>query len=114
MSRIPVVLSMVAAGMVMSASPIASATDLGQTSQSTEIMEAAMCGERSQLVADLQQQFSEAPMAVGQVDDQAVVEILVSDAGTWTILATGTDGVSCVVSAGEGFQSTSLVRGIDI
>ena len=33
-----------------------------------------------------------------------MVEIFVSDNGTWTILATGTDGKSCVLSAGEGWQ----------
>ncbi len=33
------------------------------------------------------------------------MEIFVSPAGTWTILATGTDGLSCVLAVGEGFDA---------
>jgi hypothetical protein len=80
---------------------------------SANMLDLSMCGEREQVVSELRSQFKEKPMAVGQVDNNAVVEILVSETGSWTILATGTDGTSCIVSAGEGFQSTTLVRGVD-
>lgn len=114
--RIPILVSIAASSLLLAASPIASATgpDRQPAAQSADMLAMAMCGEREQLVADLKQEYSEDPMAVGQVDDQAVVEILVSESGSWTILATGTDGVSCVVSAGEGFESTTLVRGLDV
>ncbi|MBI1622238.1 hypothetical protein [Aquamicrobium zhengzhouense] len=115
MRRVPTVLAMMAMGVTLSASPLASATGGDEPeAQSADMLAMAMCGDRKQVLSDLQQQFSEAPMAIGQVDEQAVMEILVSESGSWTILATGTDGVSCIVSAGEGFQSTTLVRGVDI
>lgn len=121
MKRIPMFLAMIAAGVTLSASPLASADNqLPQQAQqapageTADMLALSMCGERQQVLSALKQQFSEDPMAVGQVDDQAVMEILVSDTGTWTILATGTDGVSCILSAGEGFQSNMLVRGVDI
>jgi hypothetical protein len=41
------------------------------------------------------------------------MEVFVSSAGTWTILATRTDGTSCVVSAGEGWEATNFVKGSD-
>ena len=72
-----------------------------------------MCGKRDSIVGELEQHFQENVTAVGMVDDNAVVEIFVSDSGTWTIIATGTDGTSCVLSAGEGWQSTTMIRGVD-
>lgn len=69
------------------------------------------CGDRSTMVEKLAQEFKENPMAVGMVDQSAVLEIFVSDNGSWTILATSTDGKSCVLSAGEGWESKSLVIG---
>ncbi len=74
---------------------------------------AAMCGKREEIVQSLSQQFKEAPQAVGVVDQNAVLEIFVSPAGTWTILATGTDGNSCLVSSGEGWDSKTMVAGFD-
>lgn len=132
MARIPLLLSALAAGVVVVA-PFASATSPEDrqtpvptpqvsvqapatqtpTAMSANMLDMSMCGEREQVVTELQNQFNETPMAVGQVDGNAVVEILVSASGSWTILATGTDGTSCIVSAGEGFESTTLVRGID-
>ena len=69
------------------------------------VPERNMCGERSEIVAMLKQDFDEAPTALGMVDQRSVVEVFVSSSGTWTILATGTDGNSCIVSAGEGWQN---------
>lgn len=123
MARIPLLVSALTASVVLAASPLASADNqlLRQGPQQqgpaaamgANMMTMSMCGDREQVVAELRQTFSEAPMAVGQVDGNAVVEIFASDQGSWTILATGTDGVSCIISAGEGFESTTLVRGID-
>lgn len=125
MARIPLLISALAASAMLAVSPLASATspedrraEQSATAVETPALNAnmlgmAMCGEREEVVAELSQQFNETPMAVGQVDGSSVVEILVSANGSWTILATGTDGKSCIVSAGEGFESTQLVRGVD-
>ncbi|RST88217.1 hypothetical protein EJC49_00505 [Aquibium carbonis] len=64
-----------------------------------------LCGEREQMVQDLDREFREQPLASGLVDQDAVMEIFVSPGGTWTILATGTDGLSCVMAVGEGFDA---------
>ena len=117
MARIPLLAPALTAALVLAASPLASATSTGTAAPQAagpETLAMSLCGEREQVVAELAQQFDETPMAVGQIDGNAVVEILVSDSGSWTILATGTDGTSCIVSAGEGFESTRLVRGVDI
>ncbi|WP_274626924.1 hypothetical protein [Arvimicrobium flavum] len=72
-----------------------------------------LCGVRGDIVAKLSKDFRESPMAVGMVDNSAVLEVFVSDTGTWTILATRTDGTSCIVSAGEGWESKTLIAGRD-
>lgn len=64
------------------------------------------CAPRGEIVSALSEKFRENPAAVGQVNQNAVVEVFVSDSGTWTIIATGTDGKSCIVSSGEGWEST--------
>ena len=121
MARSSFFVSALTTGLVLAASsPIASATSPQPATTSSpqaaeaNMLDMAMCGEREAVLAELAQQFKEEPMAVGQVDGNAVVEILVSHSGSWTILATGTDGLSCIVSAGEGFESTTLVRGLDV
>ncbi|MCV0394243.1 MAG: hypothetical protein K5872_14005 [Rhizobiaceae bacterium] len=73
----------------------------------------SMCGDRDDIVESLAKDFKESPMAIGQVDQSAVVEVFVSNEGTWTILATRTDGSSCIVSSGEGWESQSMVIGVD-
>lgn len=72
-----------------------------------------LCGARNEIVTKLSSHYRELPTAVGMVDKNAVLEIFVSDNGTWTIIATGTDGNSCVLSSGEGWQSTTMVAGKD-
>lgn len=62
------------------------------------------CADRSAMVKSLSDKFKESPAALGQIDGSAVIEVFVSEKGSWTILATSTDGRSCVVSAGEGWQ----------
>lgn len=123
MAHLPLLVSALTACSVLAASPLASADGQMPLAAVERTSPAAptgadpatmsMCGDREQVVSELRQTFSEAPMAVGQVDGNAVVEIFASEEGSWTILATGTDGVSCILSAGEGFESTTLVRGVD-
>lgn len=124
MARFPITISAAAAAVMIAATPLASAQfdpnavpaepeNAAPHAMQVNMLPMNMCGTREQVVDELAQIFNEAPMAVGQVDNNAVVEIFVSDSGTWTILATGTDGMSCIVSAGEGFESTTLVRGVD-
>ncbi len=123
MARTAVFATAVAGAMLVGALPLASATDVTSTPQnSTDFMPSAvqanmmamnMCGERDRLVGELEQHFNETVTAIGVVDERAVVEVFVSDSGSWTIVATGTDGLSCILSAGEGWESTTMIRGVD-
>lgn len=59
-----------------------------------------ICGLRDDMGKMLDQRFSEQPKAAGLAGDR-IVELLVSENGSWTILITSPDGRSCVVTGGE-------------
>ncbi len=65
----------------------------------------ALCGDRTALVERLEQEFSETPQALGLSEDGALVEVMVSPSGGWTILVTYPKRPSCVVATGEGWES---------
>ncbi|CAI2932603.1 hypothetical protein [Aminobacter niigataensis] len=43
------------------------------------------------------------------VGNSAVIEVFVSATGTWTMLMTDVRGRSCIVAAGDGWESTLAV-----
>lgn len=64
----------------------------------------APCGPRDQVLAALAGGYGETRRAVGLAENGAAVEILVSDSGSWTIIASLPDGTSCLVASGAAFQ----------
>lgn len=80
-------------------------TASAQTSTApTAAPNADVCGSRTVLVERLLSEFKENQAAVGTLHENAILEVFVSDQGSWTILATGTDGRSCVLAAGQDFE----------
>jgi hypothetical protein len=61
------------------------------------------CKERTQVLQELQTRFAEKPIAAGLLNEKSVVEVLTSGDGTWTILVTHTNGMSCLVASGESW-----------
>lgn len=68
------------------------------------------CAAHKQIVTLLSKKYSEAPVAVGTVNDDRYMQLFVSSAGTWTILITKVDGQSCIVASGENWEK---IPGID-
>jgi hypothetical protein len=66
------------------------------------------CGTRDEIVKKLSEEYKETPQSVGLVNQDAVVEVFVSEKGSWTIIASGTDGNSCILSSGEGWETNVL------
>lgn len=64
----------------------------------------AVCSERSKFLEHLKKGFQETPVAMGLASNGGVIEILTSENGTWTILITLTDGRTCAVATGEGWE----------
>lgn len=64
-----------------------------------------ICAPRAALVEKLKSEFNEEPQSVGVTHSGGLFEVLSSESGTWTVLATGPNGVSCLVLSGDGWMS---------
>jgi hypothetical protein len=65
------------------------------------------CGPHDDLVAHLGDKYQERQLGYGTVGDVAIMEFYVSDTGTWTVIVTDVAGESCIVAAGEGWETTT-------
>ncbi len=63
------------------------------------------CGPRSEVVAGLAKKYQESPVAIGVTSGGGLVEVLSSSGGeTWTIIVSSPEGISCLVTSGEGWR----------
>ena len=70
-----------------------------------------VCGERAEILERLTQEFAEVPQAVGLSEDGALVEVIVSPSGGWTILVTYPRRPTCVVATGESWEALTIPTG---
>jgi hypothetical protein len=67
-----------------------------------------VCGERVQIVQRLLEKYGETRQSMGLQQNNGVVEIFAStESGTWTILVTMPNGMSCLVAAGEAWDGNA-------
>ena len=66
--------------------------------------ENSACVERSEFLKHLSSNYDEAPVAMGLTSTGRVLEVVVSEAGSWTIIVTLPSGVSCGVASGESWE----------
>ena len=66
--------------------------------------ETPRCAPHADMLALLAKHYGEAPQAVGLIGGNAVLEVLSSRAGSFTILVTRADGMACIVAAGQDFE----------
>lgn len=65
-----------------------------------------ICGNRDEIVGQLGQKYGETRRSVGVTGRRGVVEVFASDAtGSWTILLTNPQGLTCLMAAGEDFEA---------
>jgi len=70
----------------------------------TPTLAQSICGERSRFLDQLGQHYGERVSAVGLVSNGTLLELMTSEKGSWTILITQPNGVSCVVATGESWE----------
>ncbi len=67
---------------------------------------APICATHKKVVEQLANGFSEVPIAIALTSDGNVIEVFSgTDRETWTIVMTRPDGMSCLVAAGETWES---------
>ncbi|MEM9049521.1 MAG: hypothetical protein AAGC92_12470 [Pseudomonadota bacterium] len=70
-----------------------------------------ICGEREAIVKRLSEKYGETRQSMGLQRNNGVMEIFASEeSGTWTILVTLPNGMTCLVAAGEAYDSTVAVE----
>jgi hypothetical protein len=70
-----------------------------------------VCGKRDAIVGQLERKYGETRRSVGLQQGRAVVEVYASEkTGSWTILVTDTDGKSCLMAAGDGFEAVKTAE----
>ncbi|RWM24817.1 hypothetical protein [Mesorhizobium sp.] len=69
---------------------------------------AAQCAPRADIIKALGDKFHESEAGRGLINPNVVLEIFVSDQGSWTVLASDTKGQSCILSVGEGWDSPTI------
>ncbi len=78
------------------------------TSGAAPASAAAQCAARADIIKALGAKFHESEAGRGLINPNVVLEIFVSDKGSWTVLASDTKGQSCVLSVGEGWESPTI------
>ena len=63
------------------------------------------CGERTEIIQQLSNQFSEAPVSMGLTNDGSVLEMFVSKDRTFTVAVTRPPGITCLIATGGNWES---------
>jgi len=72
--------------------------------QQTAQRSGPVCGERGSLMTQLKGKYSELPKSMGLAANGSVLEVLTANTGTWTILLTNPQGITCLIAAGEHWE----------
>jgi hypothetical protein len=67
------------------------------------------CASRTTLVQQLASQNKEQPVAVGLAEHGTRLEVLAGPDGTWTLLVSLPNGISCLINAGTDWQTIPRV-----
>ncbi len=71
-----------------------------------------LCLLREVAVTQLENRYDETVVGRGLVENgKAMVELFTSEAGTWTVVVTDTEGKSCVVASGESWMRLPPLAG---
>lgn len=68
---------------------------------------ATTCATRDKVVEALKNVYSENPVSLGLTDAGAVIEVMASSEGSFTIVITHPNGLTCPIAAGKAWQSIS-------
>jgi hypothetical protein len=81
---------------------------LAGTAAADRFASGEVCAERGVFLDKLGAAFGEVPVAAGLGTDGNVVEVLRAPDGGWTMIVTDPDGMTCVMAAGEAWQSRGI------
>ncbi len=65
----------------------------------------SVCIARAEAATNLKKKFAEVPVSMGLSKQGTVIEVFASPEGSWSIVMTFPNGMSCIMAAGEEWQS---------
>lgn len=71
------------------------------------------CGDRDSITKLLIDQYAENPTSLGLASNGSVFEVFTSKGGTWTVLLTSPNGISCLIGSGEHWENNKSIPGTD-
>tara|TARA_R110000787_G_scaffold4550_1_gene17224 strand:- start:312 stop:716 length:405 start_codon:yes stop_codon:yes gene_type:complete len=84
-----------------------------QVTPPTRQMIPLICGPRNELIDQLTNKYKEKPRAFGIALSGQLTEFLASDGGgTWTIILTSPEGITCLLAAGKDWRIAAPDGGI--
>lgn len=66
------------------------------------------CAERNALVGELKEKYNEASQGVGMTGNGAVMELMTSEGGSWSLVVTMPNGKSCLIATGSGWEQVPV------
>ncbi len=63
----------------------------------------AACDDRAKIVPRLAEQYQEQPRGRGVDGRNVLIELFISPNGSWTLLVSQPNGISCLIAAGQGW-----------
>jgi len=64
----------------------------------------SICAGHEAVVEKLKKVFGEEPTGAGLSSNGGMLEVYASERGTWTIVLTRPDGLSCLIATGEHWE----------
>lgn len=74
-------------------------------------MAQTVCAPRAHMLDGFKQQYGEISAAVGLAAGGALMEIVASPSGTWSLLLVRPDGVACLIASGTAWKTTDSKSG---
>lgn len=66
------------------------------------------CASRDQVLTRLSEKYGETRQSIGLAQNAGVFEVFASDeTGSWTIVVTRPNGVTCLVASGQAFEQSA-------
>jgi hypothetical protein len=66
------------------------------------------CAERSALVGELKEKYKETSQGLGMTGNGAVMELMTSEGGSWSLVVTMPNGKSCLIATGSGWEQVPV------
>ena len=68
------------------------------------------CAKRDELVKLLDEKYKESQTGYGTVGEKSVIEVYKSEKGSFTVISTYPNGVSCIIAAGQNWEGVEAPK----